>query len=261
MFSGRDPIIEATLVEFITNLKPTIRSPRLVSIGLFGAKLALRSLISTAAFRTRLDKFVASVVDEFCRSPTERSIWWNEAEKRNVDPLAGTDGFFSMTWDTKVGIFFSRIWVSKFSCRSKTRISQLTILRQLVEWQLTHCTAIRGLIDTAWGVKAAKHTKKLDKQAVARPPPEDPNSYENLCMTPIGQDSSRKRYWIVDSKSSDEILYHAGLPSDLPGCGWNRFSSHLRVKQPLEIPLSIQSCFKHSRRIPYHHGRAQSQCS
>ncbi|KAF8338290.1 uncharacterized protein EI90DRAFT_3286950 [Cantharellus anzutake] len=152
MFSGRDPIIEAILVDFITNLKPNLRSPK-----------------------AKLDKLVASVVEEFCRSPTERSIWWDYSRGRNVDPLAGTEGFFSLTWDTR-----------------------LTILRQLVEWQLTHCVAIRGIIDTAWGVKAAKHTKKTDKQAVAPPPPDNPNSYENLRMIPIGQDSARKRYWIVD---------------------------------------------------------------
>ena len=71
-------------------------------------------------------------------------------------------------------------------------------MRQLVEWQLVHCTIVRDWIDAAWGVKANKHQKKADREAAAPPPPEDPHSAENLRMVPIGQDISRRRYWFAD---------------------------------------------------------------
>lgn len=54
------------------------------------------------------------------------------------------------------------------------------------------------MIDLAWGVKAAKHQKKIDKEANAPPPPDHPESREMLRLDPIGQDSTRKRYWALD---------------------------------------------------------------
>lgn len=54
------------------------------------------------------------------------------------------------------------------------------------------------MIDLAWGVKAAKHQKKVDKEANAPPPPDHPESREMLRLDPIGQDSNRKRYWALD---------------------------------------------------------------
>lgn len=76
-------------------------------------------------------------------------------------------------------------------------------MRQFVDWQLVYCTRIKDIIDKAWGVRAAKHQKKSEKEMHAPPPPEDPNSRESLRIQPFGQDSSRKRYWIVDG----EIIY------------------------------------------------------
>lgn len=72
-------------------------------------------------------------------------------------------------------------------------------MRQLVELQLTHSTGIKSLIDQAWGVGHVKHKKK-EPADVPIPDPSDPLSRENLSYSPVGQDSSRKRYWVVDGE-------------------------------------------------------------
>lgn len=54
------------------------------------------------------------------------------------------------------------------------------------------------MLDLAWGVRAAKHQKKIDKDANAPPPPDHPESKESLRLEPFGQDSARRRYWILD---------------------------------------------------------------
>jgi hypothetical protein len=68
----------------------------------------------------------------------------------------------------------------------------------LVEWQLTHSQYIKSVIDVAWGVRAYKHKKKVEGELTGPPPPDDPNSVENLLLQPFGQDINRKRYWILD---------------------------------------------------------------
>lgn len=78
---------------------------------------------------------------------------------------------------------------------------QLRILRQFVDWQLTHSSTIRDLIDTAWGTKKKAHKK----EALAPrppPPPEDPYSKESLAFHAIGQDQTRTRFWIADSEQA-----------------------------------------------------------
>lgn len=98
--------------------------------------------------------------------------------------------------------------------------AQLKILRQLIELQLSHSAEIKGKIDRAWGVNVNKNKKK--DPATAPPEPSDPNSRENLQMLPLGQDSQRKRYWVVDSAyifldSTDAYLrVFAGLFTHLP---------------------------------------------
>jgi hypothetical protein len=67
----------------------------------------------------------------------------------------------------------------------------------LVELQLTHSAGIKSLIDHAWGVGHVKQKKK-EPAEVPIPDPIDPFSRENLSYGPVGQDSLRKRYWVVD---------------------------------------------------------------
>jgi hypothetical protein len=67
----------------------------------------------------------------------------------------------------------------------------------LVELQLTHSAGIKSLIDHAWGVGHVKQKKK-EPADVPIPDPSDPFSRENLSFGPVGQDSSRMRYWVVD---------------------------------------------------------------
>ncbi|ESK98201.1 hypothetical protein Moror_318 [Moniliophthora roreri MCA 2997] len=121
----------------------------------------------------QLSTTVASVLADYFKTP-ERTVFWDEDLHRNVDPLQGLEGgFYSASWDLK-----------------------LKILRQLVELQLTHSAEIKGKIDRAWGVYHNKNKKK--DGPTAPPPSEDPESQENLQLQPLGQDITRKRYWVAD---------------------------------------------------------------
>ena len=56
---------------------------------------------------------------------------------------------------------------------------------------------IREILDRAWGVKQLQHKKK--DEAATQPTADDPFSQKALLMEPIGQDITKKRYWVVDS--------------------------------------------------------------
>ncbi|KIM47759.1 hypothetical protein M413DRAFT_439429 [Hebeloma cylindrosporum] len=151
MLKEPNTILTQLLVQFIINLKPQTRN------------------LSTDQISTT----VASVLSEYLKAP-ERTIFWNEELKANVDPFESLEGgFFTTDWDFK-----------------------LKILRQLVELQLCHSPEIKASIDNAWGVVHNKHKKN-------QPPtvpldPSDPKSQERLQLIPIGQDSQRKRFWVAD---------------------------------------------------------------
>lgn len=150
---SREPnqILSRVLGNFVLNLKPQTRN------------LSMDQISST----------VATVLSEYFKS-SERTIFWNDDLKRNVDPFEGLEGgFFAADWDFK-----------------------LKILRQLVELQLSHSVEVKHLIDRAWGVSQNKHKKK--DASTAPPDPADPKSQERLQLIPIGQDSQRKRFWVAD---------------------------------------------------------------
>ncbi|KAJ6621174.1 hypothetical protein B0H10DRAFT_2163282 [Mycena sp. CBHHK59/15] len=144
-------ILTQMLARFILNLRPQTRN------------LSIDQISTT----------VATVLSEYLKS-SERTIFWDDQRKMNMDPFEGLEGgFFTADWDFK-----------------------LKILRQLVELQLCHTPEIRNTIDRAWGVSQNKHKKK----DAANAPPEatDPQSQEKLQLVPIGQDSRRKRFWAAD---------------------------------------------------------------
>ncbi|KAI0936805.1 hypothetical protein AcV5_004853 [Taiwanofungus camphoratus] len=146
-----NPIMTQVLSRFVLNLRPQTRN------------LSSDVISSTAA----------SVLQEYFKS-SERTVFWNDELKMNVDPFQGMEsGFFSADWDLK-----------------------LKVLRQLVELQLCHSPEIKGVIDRAWGVIHNKH-KKTETASIP-PPPGDPHSQEKLQLVPLGQDKDRKRYWAVD---------------------------------------------------------------
>ncbi|KAI1789828.1 hypothetical protein LXA43DRAFT_1019768 [Ganoderma leucocontextum] len=146
-----NPIMTQILSRFVLNLRPGTRN--------------LSSDVITST--------VAALLQEYFKT-SERSVFWDEALKANVDPFQEVEGsFFAANWDTK-----------------------LKILRQLVELQLCHSQEIKAIIDRAWGVVHNKH-KKTETPSLP-PPPGDPHSQEQLQLIPLGQDKERKRYWIVD---------------------------------------------------------------
>ncbi|KAH6916977.1 hypothetical protein BKA70DRAFT_1251067 [Coprinopsis sp. MPI-PUGE-AT-0042] len=116
----------------------------------------------------------ASVLQEYLKT-SERTIFWDDDLNRNVDPFDSLQsGFFAADWDFK-----------------------LKVLRQLVELQLTHAPSVKANIDRAWGVVHNKHKK--GQATESKPDASDPQSQENLQLLPVGQDSSRKRYWVADA--------------------------------------------------------------
>ncbi|KDR85452.1 hypothetical protein GALMADRAFT_218548 [Galerina marginata CBS 339.88] len=151
MLKEPNNIVTQLLVQFVVNLKPQTRN------------------LSTDQISTT----VASVLSEYFKS-SERTIFWDEDLKVNVDPFEGLEGgFFATDWDFK-----------------------LKILRQLVELQLCHAPEIKATIDNAWGVVHNKHKK--NHAPVAPLEANDPKSQERLLLQPIGQDCHRKRFWVAD---------------------------------------------------------------
>ncbi|KAF8641162.1 hypothetical protein AX17_000797 [Amanita inopinata Kibby_2008] len=150
---SREPnaILTQILCHFILNLKPQTRN------------------LSTDQISTT----VASILSDYFKS-SERTIFWSDELKRNVDPFEQLEvGFFAADWDFK-----------------------LKILRQLVELQLSHSSTIKGIIDRAWGVVHNKQKRK-DMPATA-PDPSNSQSWGNMQSVPLGQDRNRKRYWVAD---------------------------------------------------------------
>jgi hypothetical protein len=64
-----------------------------------------------------------------------------------------------------------------------------------VELQLTHSVDIKAAIDKSWGLTQMKEKRKgaAHMSAEAHLPAD-----HELAFAPIGQDISRKRYWVVD---------------------------------------------------------------
>ncbi|KAF9502393.1 hypothetical protein BDN71DRAFT_1437984 [Pleurotus eryngii] len=144
------PILVDILGRFIRNLRPQTRN--------IGAD--------------HISSTISTVMAEYFKS-SERSVFWDEALKINVDPfhiLPG--GFFAGDWDFK-----------------------LKILRQLVELQLCHSPEIKATIDHAWGVVHNKHKKKDSAAANGDP---DFKTQDGIQLIPIGQDMHRKRFWVID---------------------------------------------------------------
>lgn len=146
---------------------------------------------------------MASVLSEYFKS-SERTIFWDEDLRANVDPFEGLDsGFFATDWDFKECPFV----LVKSDVLGLQCSVQLKILRQLVELQLSHSPDIKATIDRAWGVVHNKHKKK--DATTAPPGPDDPKSQERLQLTPIGQDSHRKRFWIADGPCTIVVFLFA----------------------------------------------------
>lgn len=85
-------------------------------------------------------------------------------------------------------------------------------MRLLVDVQLAHSTEIKNIIDRAWGVTQHKHKKKDPESAP--PDASDSKSQERLRLVPLGQDSSRKRYWVVDGP----CVFHFVVLAPFPIC-------------------------------------------
>ncbi|KAI0361428.1 hypothetical protein OH77DRAFT_1417684 [Trametes cingulata] len=154
--------------EALLSPEPNLIMTQILSRFVLNLRPGTRNLSSDVISST-----VAGVLQEYFKT-NERTVFWDDSLKANVDPFPDMHGgFFAADWDLK-----------------------LRILRQLVELQLCHSQEIKAIIDRAWGVIHNKH-KKIEASALP-PPPGDPQSQERLQLVPLGQDKDRKRYWVVD---------------------------------------------------------------
>ncbi|KAF9535654.1 hypothetical protein CPB83DRAFT_802160 [Crepidotus variabilis] len=166
--SPMECVKECLLEEALMSKEPNNILSQLLASFIVNLKPQTRNL-STDQISTT----VASVLSEYFKTP-EHTVFYDEELKKNVDPFEQLEGgFWGTDWDFK-----------------------LKILRQLVELQLTHGPDIKATIDRAWGIQHNKHKKN---QAPLPPlDPDDPKSRESLAFIPLGQDSSRKRFWAAD---------------------------------------------------------------
>jgi len=139
------------------------------------------------------------VLSEYFKT-NERTVFWNDDIKANVDPFQGEEsGFFAADWNLKVrvidSVFLSSLTLYFYSFKLK-------ILRQLVELQLGHSQEVKAAIDRAWGIVHNKH-KKEKGSAV---PAFSSSTREALDFPPFGMDHKRERYWVADGLWSFESL-------------------------------------------------------
>lgn len=59
-------------------------------------------MLTPVPTRARIEKHLSNVLDEYCNKENERSLWWDEDRRRNLNPLVGTEGYFSLHWQKKV---------------------------------------------------------------------------------------------------------------------------------------------------------------
>ncbi|KAG9001913.1 hypothetical protein FRB94_004445 [Tulasnella sp. JGI-2019a] len=161
----------------------------------------------------QLNSNLYTIICQYCAG-IERSVWWDKEQKANIIPFSSDMNFFALDWSQKV-----------------------TILRQLVEWQLSHNAEIRGLLDRAYGVVRGGHRKRADD--APRPalvPPDPEHTKEKLEIEPIGQDLSKKRYWVIDDSPR---IYMSGNPFK-HGCKFNAIATsrdeYLAVAEALKAP-------------------------
>ncbi|KZT43742.1 hypothetical protein SISSUDRAFT_1039618 [Sistotremastrum suecicum HHB10207 ss-3] len=122
---------------------------------------------------SQLNAGIQTILADAMRPP-ERSVFWDDQLKANVDPITNVEGgFWGVDWNIK-----------------------LQILRQLVEHVLCNSQQVREILDRAWGIKHMQHKKKEGE--TAPPDADDPMSQEHLIMQPIGTDKTKVRYWVVD---------------------------------------------------------------
>jgi hypothetical protein len=160
-------------------------------------------MAGTQSSPKQLMSTLSNLLSDFFRTP-ERGVFWDHERRINVDPLENLqNGFWDAEWDIKACHTFLD---QSLSTTADIAFLQLKILRQLVEYQLTHSSQIRDLLDRAWGVRALQHKKKEPESAP--PASDDPYSQKSLLHEPLGQDISRRRYWVVDG---GQITLHATL--------------------------------------------------
>lgn len=141
-----------------------------------------------------IERTLVALFNHYCTLKEHSTMLWSKTEGKNVNPLSDGVGFYSLNSSTK-----------------------LRILRQLVEWQLTHCDSVKAQIDFAWGVKHGGHLKgkQPEQQKATTKAPKEPKAKgvptaaevevveatrlkEQLEIRPIGTDCDKKRYWAVD---------------------------------------------------------------
>lgn len=224
------PVLVQILARFVVNLKPQAKSLRFVELPLVHHLQKTLTILSLSP--DQLSATIASILHEHIKSPTERTVFWDEQQGKNVDPLANiAGGFWGCDWDLKV-----RHATFKALERSSSR-AQLRILRMLVELQLTHCQNIRDTINKAWNVGINTHKKK-EKDTLVQADSSGP-SQQNLATAPIATDVARLRYWHFDGESSvrssrhmfDELFICFGS-SNLVFCFSPATSEHVTLDSP-----------------------------
>ncbi|KAG8910753.1 hypothetical protein FRC01_006148 [Tulasnella sp. 417] len=141
-----------------------------------------------------IERTLVTLFNHYCTLKEHSTMLWSKTEGKNINPLSDGVGFYSLNWSTK-----------------------LRILRQLVEWQLTHSDSVKAQIDFAWGVKHGAHlkAKQTEQQKATTKTAKEPKVKgvptaaeieaaeaarikEQLEIRPIGTDCDKKRYWAVD---------------------------------------------------------------
>ncbi|GMK57315.1 hypothetical protein CspeluHIS016_0401490 [Cutaneotrichosporon spelunceum] len=197
-----DDVLEGVLITFLKNLKPGLRNLDCTNIQSHLSNYISDTLLNSQEF-TVWDRAWAPHEEaraECCNKSADRGLLGrlrgpNEDKQARVkkNPIAQIE--------KKGGGIFELDWYER-----------ARLLRQLVDWQLSHSDVIREKIKDAQA-KKDEANKKKPKRKNPEPEEEKVDKSAEIWIEPIGLDRNKNRIWSLDKSAR---LYKSGNPFKRP---------------------------------------------
>ncbi|OXG18707.1 hypothetical protein C366_02816 [Cryptococcus neoformans Tu401-1] len=208
-----DDLLESTLICFLSNLRPAVRNLKYVP------RPHVLSAPLTACSPENIQSYLSNYISDQLATTSEWTVWdrpWpiNEENRGSCctdDPDRAELGRLRYQgepaadrvqrnplkrMEEKGGGLFELDWAER-----------ARLLRQLVDWQLTHSEHIRTIINNA---KRGPEAKSKKGTASKRPLQDEAPS---ISIEPLGQNRNRQRIWALDDSWR---LYRSGNPFKRP---------------------------------------------
>ncbi|KAL7423050.1 hypothetical protein Q5752_002349 [Cryptotrichosporon argae] len=197
-----DDVFEGVLVKFLSNLKPGLRNLDCTNVQAHLSSYITEHLHYSPEF-TVWDRPWPAHEDARgpCCSDQPNRLELGRLRYAGEEPIERTKRNPIRQVEERGGGLFELDWRERAA-----------LLRQLVDWQLTHSDAVRAVIAREYKVepKGRKRTEEEKKRDADRKANGDVNS---LAIMPLGHDRARNRIWSLDSSAR---LYRSGNPFKRP---------------------------------------------